>query len=228
MSDEPAQTVGLNAKVRPPIDGTALPTVSFKMVNEAVLAGLSSEALEDFKREWAAHGANSWYVVNINQAPDSERQSIQASMLVPGVVDAWELSEPRVSRNGGRAPGDLEFRNQLYMRIGAAANAGGCIEAAMKRLILGMSGTPEPKLADSEDQWKTLNKKLRKLAVALGERATDIVMLLDWGEENNIREIRNDIIHAYSWDSADVGLTRDRVYLDGTSELIQITPEQLD
>ena len=227
MSGKPAKTVRFDGRMRPPTDGTDMPTLTFGLFTEADLATLSPEALEDFRRDWAPPGANSWYVLDINQAPDSGRQSIHASMLVPG-VDAWELSEARISRIGGRAPEDLEFRNQLYMRIGSAAVAGGRIEAAMKRLILGMSGHPEPKFADSEDPWKTLDKKLRNLAVALGERATDIVKLLDWGEENNIRDIRNDIIHAYWWDYADVGITRGRVHLDGTSELIQITPEQLD
>ena len=69
---------------------------------------------------------------------------------------------------------------------------------------------------------------LRKAATALGERAADVVKVLDWGQANNIRDIRNDIIHAYWWDYSDVGITRGRVYQDGTSELIQITPAQLD
>jgi len=148
-------------------------------------------------------------------------------MVVPG-ADAWQLGEARISRIGGRAPEDLMFRNQLHMRIGSAAVAGGRIEAAMKRLILRMSGSLEPKFADSEATWTTLDRKLRSAATALGERAVDIVKVLDWGQENNIRDIRNDFIHAYWWDYSDVGITRGRVYQDGTSEIIQITPERLD
>lgn len=148
-------------------------------------------------------------------------------MVIPG-ADTWQLGEARISRIGGRTPEDLFFRNQLHMRIGSAAVAGGRIEAAMKRLILRMSGSLEPKFADSEVPWKTLDKKLRNAATVLGERAVDIIKVLDWGQENNIRDIRNDIIHAYWWEYSDVGITRGRVYQNGTSELIQITPEQLD
>lgn len=165
--------------------------------------------------------------MTIDQAPDSGRQSIEASLVVPP-AHSWQLGEARLSRIGGRTPADLFFRNQLYTRIGSAAVAGGRIEAAMKRLILHMSGSMEPTFADSENPWKTLDKKLRNAATALGERGAEVVKVLDWGEANNIRDIRNDIIHAYWWDYSDVGITRGRVYPDGTSELIQISPEQLD
>jgi hypothetical protein len=227
MSAKPPKMTTLKGKFRPPTDGTALPTLTFALSTEAERSGGPTDALDDFMKAWAPPGTDSWYVLKIDQAPDSGRQSIEASLVVPG-VDAWQLGEARLSRIGGRAPEDLIFRNQLYARIGSAAVAGGRIEAAMKRLILHMSGSLEPSFADTEDPWKTLDRKLRNAATALGERAADVVKVLDWGQANNIRDIRNDIIHAYWWDYSDVGITRGRVYQDGTSELIQITPEQLD
>lgn len=227
MSAKPRKMTTLKGKFRPPIDGTALPTLTFALSTAAERAGAPTEILDDFTKVWAPPGTDSWYVLKIDQAPDSGRQSIEASLVIPG-VDAWQLAEARLSRIGGRSPEDLIFRNQLYARIGSAAVAGGRIEAAMKRLILRMSGSLEPSFADSEDPWKTLDRKLRNAATALGERAADVVKVLDWGLANNIRDIRNDIIHAYWWDYSDVGITRGRVYQDGTSELIQITPKQLD
>jgi hypothetical protein len=227
MSAKPPKMTTLKGKFRLPTDGTARPTLTFALSTEAERSGRPNNALDDFMKAWAPPGTDSWYVMKIDQAPDSGRQSIEASLVVPG-VDAWQLGEARLSRIGGRAPEDLIFRNQLYVRIGAAAVAGGRIEAAMKRLILHMSGSLEPSFADSDDPWKTLDRKLRNAATALGECAAEVVKVLDWGQANNIRDIRNDIIHAYWWDYSDVGITRGRVYQDGTSELIQITPEQLD
>ncbi|WP_130177842.1 hypothetical protein [Cryobacterium sp. SO1] len=227
MDAERPKMTTINGKFRPPTDGTALPTLTFALSDEAARATAPSEALGDFMRAWAPPGTDTWYVLKIDQAQDSGRQSIEASLVVPS-VNAWQLGEARLSRIGGRSPEDVNFRHQLYMRIGAAAVAGGRIEAAMKRLLLHMSGSLEPTFADSDDPWKTLDRKLRNAATALGERAADVVKVLDWGQANNIRDIRNDIIHAYWWDYSDVGITRGRVYQDGTSELIQITPEQLD
>jgi hypothetical protein len=227
MSGGPRKMTTINGKFRPPTDGTALPTLTFALTTEAERAGATTDVLDEFMKTWAPPGADSWYVMKIDHAPNSGRQSIEASLVVPG-VDAWELGEARLSRIGGRAPRDLIFRNQLYMRIGSAAVAGGRIEAAMKRLILHMSGTLEPAFSDADDPWKTLDRKLRNAAKALGERGADVITVLDWGQANKIREIRNDIIHAYWWDYSDVGITRGRVYQDGSSELIQITPDQLD
>jgi hypothetical protein len=201
--------------------------LTFALTTELERASAATDVLDDFMKTWAPPGTDSWYVMKIDQAPNSGRQSIEASLVVPG-VDAWQLGEARLSRIGGRAPRDLIFRNQLYLRIGSAAVAGGRIEAAMKRLILHMSGTLEPAFADSDDPWKTLDRNLRNAATALGERAADVIKVLDWGQANKIRDIRNDIIHAYWWDYSDVGITRGRVYQDGTSELIQMTLEQFD
>lgn len=222
-----AKTTTIKGKLRPPTDGKALPTLSFALSDQAARANAPTEALADFLRTWAPPETDSWYVLKIDEPPDSGRQSIEASLVVPG-VDAWQLGEARLSRIGGRTPEDLNFRNQLCVRIGSAAVDSGRIEAAMKRLILHMSGSLEPSFSDSENPWKTLEKKFRTAATALGERAADVVKVLDWGQANNIREIRNDIIHAYWWDYSDVGITRGRVYQDGTSELIRVTLDQLD
>jgi hypothetical protein len=182
---------------------------------------------DEYTKVWGPPGTDTWYAITIEQTSDNGRQSIEASLVVPR-ANAWQLGEARLSRIGGRSPEDLHFRNQLYLRIGMAAIAGGRIEAAMKRLILHMSGSPKPSFADAEDPWKNIETKLRKAALTLSARGADVVRLLDWGRANKIREIRNDIIHAYWWDYSGVGITRGRVHLDGTSEIIQVTPEQLD
>jgi len=52
--------------------------------------------------------------------------------------------------------------------------------------------------------------------------------LLDWAVEHKVKEIRDDIVHAYWWDYAGVGITRGRFHRRGKSELIRITPEQMD
>jgi hypothetical protein len=227
MRDMPPKLTTLNGKFRPPTDGASLPILTFALTNEASRASAPADVIDEFLKTWAPPGADTWYVLKINQAPDNERQSIEASLVVPG-VDAWELSDARLSRIGGRSPEDIDFQNQRYVRIGSAAVAGGRIEAAMKRLLLHMSGSLEPSFANSEDPWKTLDKKLRNAATALGKRGADVIKVLNWGQANNIRDIRNDIIHAYWWDYSEVGITRGRVHLDGTSELIQVTPKQLD
>lgn len=227
MGNESPKTSRLDGKFRPPTDGTAPPTLEVTLSTAAARATAPANVRDDYVKVWAPPGTDNWYRMKIDQAPGNGRQSLEASMVVPA-RDAWELGEARLSRIGGRAPEDLLFRNQLYMRVGSAAVAGGRIEAAMKRLILHLTDELEPKFAAVDVPWKKLDSKLRHEASALGERAADVVKVLDWGRDNNIRDIRNDIIHAYWWDYSGVGITRGRYYQDGTSELIQITPEQLD
>ncbi|GAB2447656.1 hypothetical protein HD599_001642 [Conyzicola lurida] len=227
MNDESPKTTEVKGKFRPPTDGSTLPSLTFALTNEEARAGAPEDVVAEFMKTWAPPGASSWYSMKINETPGNGRQSIEASLVVPS-ANKWELGEARISRIGGRAPSDVDFRNLLYTRIGASAVAGGRIEAAMKRLILHMSGTLEPAFADAEDQWLTLEKKLRAAAMAVGERAADVIEVLDWGQANKIREIRNDMIHAYWWDYSNVGITRGRVHRDGTSEVILMTPEQLD
>jgi hypothetical protein len=227
MSEEEPTMSTVNGKFRPPTDGSTLPTLSFSMITEHVLKSATPESAADYVEAWAPPGAKAWHAMRIDETPGNGRQSIEASLTVPGAA-TWELGEARISRIGGPAPRDVAFRNALYARVGAAAVAGGRIEAAMKRLILHMSGTLEPAFANTEHPWKTLEKKVRSAAMAVGEGAEDVIRLLDWAEENRIRDIRNDIIHAYWWDYSDVGITRGRVHLDGTSEIILMTPDQLD
>lgn len=221
------KTTRLKGKFRPPTDGSPMPSLSFTPVTREARGDVVAEEAAEIAEVWAPAWSDAWYLLKIIEKPDSGRSSIEASLTIPG-VNSWELAEARVSRIGGRSRADREFEQWLYGRIGAAAVAGGRIEAAMKRLVLSMSGTLDPAFADAEDQWSTLEKKLRSAAESKGERAAEVIKLLDWGQEHGIREIRNDIVHAYWWDYAGAGVTRGRVYRDGTSELIIVTPAQLD
>jgi hypothetical protein len=204
-----------------------MPALTFRLAEESTMASMAPEVRDEFMRTWAPPGAGSWHIMSIELEPDSGGQNIEASVVIPG-ADSWDLGEARVSRIGGRTPQDLHFRHQLFSRIGSATVAGGRIEAAMKRLILHMSGTLEPRFADSNELWSKLDKKLRQAAADIGERAADVIKVLDWGQDNNVRDIRNDIVHAYWWDYSGVGITRGRVHMDGTSEMILISLEQFE
>ena len=227
MTEELPQEARISGRLRPHSDGTPLPSLSFALTTPTSRSGATSTARDAFMRKWAPPGSDTWYATTIKHAPESGRKDIEASLVVPN-KESWQLTEALVSRIGGPTAADLAFRNQLYLRIGLAAASGGRIEAAMKRLILHMSGSLHPKFSDSEYTWKVLDQKLRAAASKLGETAKDVVAVLDWGSEKGIREIRNDLIHAFWWEYDGVGITRGRVHLDGTSELIQITLDQLD
>jgi len=226
MTEHKRKESNIRGRLRPPTDGSPHPLLKFGLSTPEDRARATADEVADFMNKWAPPGSDTWWIMTIEEKPESGRQTIRASLNIPG-LDSWELGEARVSRIGGRNQQDAAFQTWLYAHVGAAAVAGGRIEAAMKRLILSMSGTLDPAFADAEDQWAGLEKKLRVAASAKGERATDVIEALDWGQENKVRETRNDIIHAYWWDYADAGITRGRVHRDGTSELIIITPQQL-
>lgn len=226
MGEQQPKMSAIQGKIRPTTDGSPLPALSFTHITPELRQAADPDELKEWLHTWAPPtAADNWYSLSIDEKPDSGRPSIHASLTLPPA--SWQLGEARVTRIGGRSQDDAVFQTWLYAHIGAAAVNGGRIEAAMKRLILSLSGALEPAFADAEAQWSTLEKKLRTAAEEHGENAADIIEALNWGQENRIREIRNDIIHAYWWDYANVGITRGRVHRDGTSELILITPAQL-
>lgn len=130
-----------------------------------------------------------------------------------------DVASFRYERLGGTTAEDLEFRNKLYLRIGAITVAGGHAEAAMKRVIL--SGEEKGEMFDDVDlTWSALVKRLEKLAGSdrpLGKRLTRI---LEWSHRHQLKKRRDDAVHSYWWHWAGVGVSRSRFTRDGQSYVV--------
>jgi hypothetical protein len=132
-------------------------------------------------------------------------------ITIPGTMPQWDISTMRLGRHGGETAADHRFRQQLYQRIGAVTVAGGHAETAMKRLLLLLRGdTAEFSKADKP--WTTLHEKLADECTGEDARRKRLKRVLDWAEENRIRDRRHDVVHAYWWNLDGCGVVRSRFY----------------
>ena len=113
----------------------------------------------------------------------------------------------RVERHGGTpSVEDLRFREALYFQIGRITVCGGKIEAAMKRLTRILTGG-DKNFEGMKTTWTDLEGNLRKLA----DDRIDIISVLDWGVENRVKGIRDDVVHSEWWDYDGAQSTRNRM-----------------
>lgn len=195
------------------------------------LDGGLDEFEDEASERWRPPGSETFYRVDIQWSPG---QVVRGSITVTQHEEI-DLPSLVVSRIGGPNNRDREFRAQLYPFIGAATVAGGQIEANMKRLILILEENTVAKFGSVELPWSGLHKRLRRAAEAAArkdEAATlkppppgfdsfpsAVLSTLDVAEQEDIKAVRDHIVHASWWDFADAGLHRSRFYLDGKSEL---------
>ncbi len=82
---------------------------------------------------WPPSDFNSWYVITERIVGQPE---VSFDFVLPATFSEVDLSTVRIGRHGGPNAEDLEFRAELYRRIGAVVVAAGQVEMAMKRLLL--------------------------------------------------------------------------------------------
>lgn len=121
-----------------------------------------------------------------------------------GVSFGWGTA--RIERDGGVNRVDHEFRRDLYFQIGRVTVAGGKAEAAMKRLTRILVGGDRT-FEGMKTTWTDLEANLRRLAID----HLDILAALDWGVENRVKEIRDDVVHSEWWDLDGAQSTRNRM-----------------
>lgn len=143
----------------------------------------SNNMTDDLER-WAPPGADKFYQLEIKldgQAP------IQLSALVPD-ADTSDFAGARLQRIGGATKRDEEFRAELYYYVGKATVAGGHIESAMKRLLILATGEREHQFARVDENWSTLEKRLRSAARTFGDRGRAITEAIEWAAVHNIKK----------------------------------------
>lgn len=145
---------------------------------------------------------------------------IRFSATVPD-LDTGDFAGAVVQRIGGASSRDWAFRRRLYFLIGLVTVAGGKIEAAMKRAILVGRRDRRAEMALVDENWTTLERKLRMVAKAQTSEPTipgwgeAVIRVLDWGVKERAKERRDDVVHAYWWDWADTNVTRSRFARSG-------------
>jgi len=115
-----------------------------------------------------------------------------------------DLATVRVGRHGGPTPIDLAFRQELFVIVGSVTVAGAHIEAALKRLLLVMSGMGS-EFSRVDLVWADLEKKLRKRCSSDSTRERELLVLLDWADKYRLREGRHTAVHGSWWIYAGVG-----------------------
>ncbi|MEE6295713.1 hypothetical protein [Georgenia wangjunii] len=138
------------------------------------------------------------------------RRGAEYELSLPSSVKELSLSTMQIEgRIGGDTPADLMFREELFRWVGSVTVAGGHIEAAMKRLLLILTGIGSRfRLVDY--QWAELEKRLRKECDGSDERRRRLEEVLDWAERRNLRENRHTVVHGSWWLYAGVDLRVDR------------------
>jgi hypothetical protein len=151
-------------------------------------------------KDWPPPGHNSYY--RVDEALDNV-DPISYDMSLPSREGTVDLSTVRVGRHGGDAPEDLTFREELYQSVGSITVAGGHVEAAMKRLLLVLTGAEAFSVVDY--QWYQLETKLRELCDGSDERRQRLFRILDWADRHKVRERRHTVVHGAWWIYAGVG-----------------------
>lgn len=176
--------------------------------------------------QWPPPGISFVYRMDVDLEDPELSYSAEITVLARPNGGANDLASFRYERLGGVTPADIGFRDQLYPRIGAVTVAGGHAEAAMKRVILGAEekGTM---FEDVDLTWTDLVKRLRRIANDDHVLAAPLSAVLDWGERQQVKKRRDDVVHAYWWHWAGVGVSRSRFTRNGDSYVLIGTTEDL-
>ena len=110
-----------------------------------------------------------------------------------------DLSTFRVKRSGGATPGDRQYRQNMFVLAGAMTIAAGHIEAEMKRIILVAEESESAGFADVPSTWSGLVDRLTAIADGDGVLAEPLRVILNWGREQQVTEIRHGAVHSAWW-----------------------------
>lgn len=156
---------------------------------------------------WPPEGFSSYYTVR-EQIED--HPEVTYHLVLPGNFAEVDLATLRIGRHGGPNDEDMQFRAELYSRIGAVTVAAGRVEMCMKRLLLVLTTPKKAHLATADYSWTTLVKKLREQCDRSDNRREQLAKVLDWSEEQEIKRRRDNVVHADWWDFAGCGVRRSR------------------
>ena len=179
---------------------------------------------EDTRDRWKPPGSHARYyrmTVNFDGVPP-----IEMSALIPSFEGA-NFSSAHIERIGGPSEADKAFRRQLYQIIGSAVVASGHIEAAMQRLVILTTTETNADCSVANWDWTRLHDVLRKQSNENGPPNNTVTAALDWAENNSIKKIRDNFVHASWWDYAGIGVVRTRIERKSSGSTIFGTLEQL-
>lgn len=174
---------------------------------------------------WPPAGFSTYYEVMERL---DRRSDLSYDLVLPGTFSKVDLSTQRIGRHGGANEEDLQFRTELYARVGAIAVAGGHVETAMKRLLLVLTAPDEARFSTVDKTWTRLHADLRAQCDGTDERRQRLADALDWAEANRIKDRRDDVIHAYWWTFAGCGARRSRFNRGGDGKTILAELADLD
>lgn len=164
--------------------------------------------------DWPPQGHN--FAIRMDVCLEDPQLSYSAEITTPSASAVADIATFGWGRLGGPSGDDEEFRTELYRRIGAVTVAGGHAEAAMKRVLL-VTEAKQGVFADVDLTWSDLVKRLRRVAAGTHELADGISQILRRAEEAGAKQRRDDVVHAYWWNYAGMGVSRSRFTRDGRS-----------
>ena len=184
----------------------------------------SAEHPDDALDEWPPQGMTSWYPVveKIDRQPERTYD-----LTLPSTFSEADLSTVRIGRHGGPNDDDRQFRRELYERVGAVVVASGHVETAMKRLLPLLEEATEAQFSLVDKNWTDLHGRLRGLADTTTVRRAELGNVLDWGETNEVKRRRDNVVHAYRWNYAGLGARRSRFYRRTNGTTINATLDDL-
>ena len=158
-------------------------------------------------QDWPPPGHHSYYSVTEDLG---DGYKVTYDLNLPSTLPVFNIATARVGRHGGATPSDRQFRAELFGRVGAVTIAGGEVETAMKRLLLLLSGSGT--FSQVDDTWTALNQKLLDQCTGADDRRSALADVLAWGEQNEAKRRRDDVVHAYWWAFAGCGVRRSRFF----------------
>jgi len=149
------------------------------------------------------------------------------TLSLPSALPNLDIATVRVDRDGGATPADQQFRNELFTRIGAVTAAAAAVETGMKRLLLLLAGE-SGSFSRVDLTWTDLHKGLVDACTGADDRRLALADVLAWGDENNVKGRRDDVVHAYWWLFAGCGVRRSRFKRKSDGTTLVTSFEQLD
>ncbi|WP_460798968.1 hypothetical protein [Nocardioides pacificus] len=141
--------------------------------------------------------------------------------IVEDPQERYDLSTFRVKRSGGATPGDHQYRQNVFVLVGAITVAAGHIEAEMKRIIVVAEESESAGFADVPSTWSGLVDRLTAIADGDGMLAEPLRAVLDWGAEQKVAEIRHAAVHSAWWvfDAGHVHRSRFKNKSNGSTQM---------
>ncbi len=156
---------------------------------------------------WPPDGFSTYYTVT--ERLDGH-DDLTFDLVLPGTFAEIDLATVRIGRHGGPNADDLQFRSELYRRVGAVTVAAGNVEMAMKRLLLVLTSSTKAHFATVDEPWSTLHRKLLRQCDGSDKRRRELAKALAWSEGQGIKRRRDNVIHAGWWDFAECQVRRAR------------------